>query len=134
MISNEDVAGIQAAYAELLDSEVVPTCLIQRPNRSQDSTGAANASVWLIVSSLVPVIVEELGVKQTEQLKLRNDREIKESAYVLIMKHDVDVQPGDRVLVSGAEEPFMVNSVPRQSLKLVTEATCIHSRKLSDRT
>lgn len=133
MISAEDLAAARANYDDLLASEVASTGAIQSPNRSKDDTGAANVEDW-VTQSTVPVIVEELQFRQLEGFKLRNDNEVKESAYVLIMKHDVEVQVGDRIVIVGDSVPYQVMSVPpARTLDIVTEAICVQSIRLSDR-
>lgn len=134
MISRSDLAAMRAGYTELLLSEVASVAQVQRPDKTKDSTGAANTSAWVAMVSNVPAVVEELTVRQTEALKLRHDAEVKESAYVLIMGHDVDVRPGDRIVITGDTTPYQVLSVPtHRTLDIVTEAICIQSHPLSDR-
>lgn len=131
MISNEDIASAQAAYDELLASDSVPFAIIQRPDRTKDSTGAANAGGWTQVG-IEPVIIEEMQNSQSAPLGLRNDNEVKESAYILIFAFDSMVQVGDRIIVLG-DRPYDVRMVPRgRAWQVNTEAVGVQTVRPSD--
>lgn len=132
MIDASDLADAQESYAELLASEVAQSATLQRPNRSQDSTGAANAADWDTVVSNVKVLVEEIST-QAAPFTLRSDAEVQEQAYVVFCGIAVGVRPGDRWIVSGVQEPFEVRTVPQKTLDLVKETMCVQVRRLSDR-
>lgn len=131
MISNDDLASAQDSYNELLESEVAQSAILQRPDRTKDSTGAANVSDWADQVT-TPVIVEELG-QQSLPFTLRNDNEVRETAYAILCKHDVDVRSGDRWVVAGVTLPYEVRSIPvGRTLMMLNESICVQAVRPSD--
>lgn len=133
MIDNQDLSEIKEGYDALLASTAAKVGNLQRPDRTRDSTGAANAGGWATVMAGIRMFIEELSSRQTESFQLRNDSEVKEGAYALIFGAGLGAQSGDRIII-GADPPYYVRSVNTGlSAAFLTEAVCIQSRRLSDR-